>query len=210
MFAGCMQPSTTKLVPELSSNIPAPMVVPATSWFLHTDKTCGESFCNCGSWNQTMNQEKRDSACDDFGRRFTPVPDTQRADGHFAAMSRMPDYPAATRVNGTLFLAADNPETYSIRVSLLLNGIVVGEHNLTAIVPGEPQGQITQHDKWTPVPFDFLTTKAIAGNGTAEFRVTIQSTWSYFVGYNGNHASFLIIGAPHQAATRPSGTPSQL
>lgn len=179
--------------------VPGAGGAPATTWFLHVDLACTEPPCNCGSAASTMDQERRDGECPVQGGRspLSPVVSPCAGKECFHATTDFPRYPAGTSVEGVLFMTSDLPEEVVVTIALLDGHAQLGTTEVDAVLRGTPLSQIDDEWVWTEVPVSFVLERGIRTGGGIVLEVSVDYTWSFFIGNTADHPSGFTIGGPH-------------
>jgi hypothetical protein len=160
----------------------------AETYFLHLD-----SACETGTGTETRwYMDHADTAGDQDGCTFTGL------GGVGGDIAEYPSddistvtIPAATVVHGTVYLQTTTPAAVSATATLL--------DGLGQVGQGSGELQLTLGaadavaDQWVPLDFSFTTDRLVAPGEQLTLVIGLDSTVSWTVGYEGDHASTFTI-----------------
>ena len=188
--AGPDQPDET---PPASQALPSGS---AATWFLHAVRDCEGDPCNCGSVRNFMDRADAEGDCDGNGNR----PFLEPREGFLLAETWPSEeplgaWPAGTRLDGRLYLTTDVVSDYELFLRAMTGSLQLAQSEPIAATASDAGVGVT----YTEVPFSATFEQPVPEGAKVRLELHLRfatTATSYFIGYEGDHASRFTLTVP--------------
>lgn len=137
--------------------------------------------------------------------RATTMAAWERPVGIWASDTPVGKYlPAGSKVDATIYVTMEHPMLLEITGFLLAGGRTVGQgaSPITPVIDvAAARCRVAIDDCWAEVPISFETTRPVAAHEILTFQAALRTSENTYFGYEGNHASRVLVSPAEGAAT---------
>lgn len=159
----------------------------AESYFLHYEGPCDGSDADRAFMDQ-VNRTGDADGCGGAGAASIAGADVETFTADEVVDRTIP---AGSKVNGTIYLQTAEPAAVTVTSTLTADGVPTGQGTSEIALSGGLVDVLS--DVWVAAPFEFTTTSDLVPGAILSLGVRIDSSVSWFFGYEDDHASGFTI-----------------